>query len=146
MILVTKLEFRWQMTATNKRLKTSTSSDLNLAVIWKCQIKQYSKSIISTVQWLNFNWSGLTVLLTVFCRFFVGTAFCPLINLTKLDESSDGISKPNTVKTWLVTVFWVSVPYHKLPTNKVFLTKNISDLVTVRNLLSNTKCITNCWT
>ena len=64
---------------------------------------------------------------------FVGTAYSPLISLTKLDDSSDGISKPKTVKTWLVNVFWVSVPYHKWPMNKVFLTKNISDLVTVRN-------------
>ena len=64
---------------------------------------------------------------------FIGTAYCPLISLTKLDDSSDGISKPKTVKTWLVNVFWVSVPYHKWPMNKVFLTKNISDLVTVRN-------------
>ena len=64
---------------------------------------------------------------------FIGTAYCALISLTKLDDSSDGISKPKTVKTWLVNVFWVSVPYHKWPMNKVFLTKNISDLVTVRN-------------
>jgi len=51
-MLVTKFDFGdiFQMVATNKRLKTSTSSDLTLAVIWKCQIKQYSKSIISTVQ------------------------------------------------------------------------------------------------
>ena len=51
-IFVTKFDFGdiFQMVATNKRLKTSTSNDLTLAVIWKCQIKQYSKSIISTVQ------------------------------------------------------------------------------------------------
>ena len=51
-MLVTQFDFGviFQMIATNKRLKTSTSNDLTLAVIWKCQIKQYSKSIISTVQ------------------------------------------------------------------------------------------------